>query len=310
MTDRYELPGWVHVSSGKVRDIYAPADLATGHQVDNPDRLLLVTSDRISAYDYILSTLIPGKGKVLNQLAIWWMGQMGDIISDHLLSTRHDPTDPQSVPAAVDGRAVVCKALNMVPIECVVRGYLTGSGLVEYNEGGAVCGIALPGGLVEASRLDTPIFTPAAKAEMGDHDENISFERTVAMVGEDLAAQLRDTSIALYERARRIAGERGVIIADTKFEFGIEPTTGSLVLGDEILTPDSSRFWPADQWQPGRVTPSFDKQYVRDWLASPESGWDKSTGDQPPALPDEVVAATTDRYVEAFRRITGEDPQL
>lgn len=303
MTDD-ELRGWVRVSSGKVRDIYAPADQ------DAPDRLLLVTSDRISAFDYILPTPIPGKGKILNQLAIWWMDRLRDIVENHLLATAHDPLDPYSVPEGVEGRAVVAKALRMIPIECVVRGYLTGSGLVEYEKSGTVCGIGLPEGLAEASRLDTPIFTPAAKAELGEHDENITFERAADMVGAELAARLRDTSIALYERARDIAADRGVIIADTKLEFGLDPATGALVLGDEILTPDSSRFWPADEWTPGRPTPSFDKQYLRDWLTSAASGWDRASGAQPPALPDEVAAATGARYVEAFTRLTGEDPKL
>lgn len=303
MTDD-ELRGWVRVSSGKVRDIYAPADQ------DAPDRLLLVTSDRISAFDCILETPIPGKGKILNQLAIWWMDRLRDIVENHLLATAHDPLDPYSVPEGVEGRAVVAKALRMIPIECVVRGYLTGSGLVEYEKSGRVCGIGLPEGLAEASRLDTPIFTPAAKAELGEHDENITFERAADMVGAELAARLRDTSIALYERARDIAAARGVIIADTKFEFGLDPATGALVLGDEILTPDSSRFWPADEWTPGRPTPSFDKQYLRDWLTSAASGWDRASGAQPPALPDEVAAATGARYVEAFTRLTGEEPKL
>lgn len=303
MTDD-ELRGWVRVSSGKVRDIYAPADQ------DAPDRLLLVTSDRISAFDYILPTPIPGKGKILNQLAIWWMDRLRDVVENHLLATAHDPLDPHSVPEELEGRAVVAKALRMIPIECVVRGYLTGSGLVEYEESGTVCGIGLPEGLVEASRLDTPIFTPAAKAELGEHDENITFERAADMVGAELAARLRDTSIALYERARDIAAARGVIIADTKFEFGLDPATGALVLGDEILTPDSSRFWPADEWIEGRPAPSFDKQYLRDWLTSAESGWDRASGAQPPALPDEVAAATGARYIEAFTRLTGEEPKL
>ena len=303
MTDD-ELRGWVRVSSGKVRDIYAPADQ------DAPDRLLLVTSDRISAFDCILPTPIPGKGKILNQLAVWWMGRLEDVVENHLLATAHDPLDPYSVPEGVEGRAVVAKALRMIPIECVVRGYLTGSGLVEYEKSGTVCGIGLPEGLAEASRLDTPIFTPAAKAELGEHDENITFERAADMVGAELAARLRDTSIALYERARDIAAARGVIIADTKFEFGLDPATGALVLGDEILTPDSSRFWPADEWTPGRPTPSFDKQYLRDWLTSAASGWDRASGAQPPALPDEVAAATGARYVEAFTRLTGEEPKL
>lgn len=303
MTAR-ELPGWVHVSSGKVRDIYAPAGPET------PDRLLLVTSDRISAYDFILPTPIPDKGKVLNQMAVWWMGRLAGVVENHLLATSFDPADPLSVPKEVEGRAVVAKALDMIPIECVVRGYLTGSGLIEYRRSGTVCSIRLPEGLDEASRLDEPIFTPAAKAELGDHDENISFDRAAAMVGGELAARLRDTSIALYESARGIAAERGVIIADTKFEFGLDRASGALVLADEILTPDSSRFWPADEWAPGRPAPSFDKQYVRDWLASERSGWDRASGEEPPALPAEVVAATRDRYIEAFTRLTGGEPQL
>lgn len=303
MTAR-ELPGWVHVSSGKVRDIYAPAGPET------PDRLLLVTSDRISAYDFILPTPIPDKGKVLNQMAVWWMGRFAGVVENHLLATSFDPADPLSVPKEVEGRAVVAKALDMIPIECVVRGYLTGSGLVEYRRSGTVCAIRLPEGLDEASRLDEPIFTPAAKAELGGHDENISFERAAAMVGGELASRLRDTSIALYDRARTIAAERGVIIADTKFEFGIDRASGALILADEILTPDSSRFWPADEWAPGRPTPSFDKQYVRDWLTSEGSGWDRASGEEPPALPEEVVAATRERYIEAFTRLTGGQPQL
>ncbi|EFW09892.1 phosphoribosylaminoimidazolesuccinocarboxamide synthase, partial [Pauljensenia hongkongensis] len=215
-----------------------------------------------------------------------------------------------AVPDAVDARAVVCRRLDMVPIECVVRGYLTGSGLAEYRRTGAVCGIGLPGGLTEGSRLDTPVFTPAAKAGAGEHDENITFERAAAMVGRELADRLRDASLALYERARGIAAGRGVIIADTKFEFGLDPDTGRIVLADEILTPDSSRFWPADQWRPGRPTPSYDKQYVRDWLASAGSGWDRASGENPPALPDSVVAATAARYAGAYRRLTGADPVL
>lgn len=347
-----ELPGWVHVSSGKVRDIYIPEGMrlprgskvpeaseltkspglaqggdtadgqgAPGHQAglggpvasgseSSPDRLLLVTSDRISAYDFILPTPIPDKGKILNQLAIWWMKRLDTVIDNHLLSTSFDPADPLSVPAAVEGRAVVARALDMIPIECVVRGYLTGSGLVEYRETQSVCSLPLPAGLEEGSRLEEAIFTPAAKAELGEHDENISFERACTMVGVELATRLRDTSIRLYEQARLIGAERGVIIADTKFEFGLDRESGALVLADEILTPDSSRFWPADEWTPGRVTPSFDKQYIRDWLTSEESGWDKNSGEEPPALPEKVVAATRERYIEAFRRLTGEEPQL
>lgn len=295
---------WVHVSSGKIRDIYAPAGQ------DSPDRLLLVTSDRISAFDHILPTSIPGKGAILNQLAIWWMRQCEDIVDHHLLATAHDPSDPYSVPTHLEGRAVVVKALRMIPIECVVRGYLTGSGLVEYEKTQTVCGIELPEGLSEASRLPAPIFTPAAKAEVGAHDENITFEQAVRMVGTDLAERVRDTSIALYERARDIAATRGLIIADTKFEFGLDPATGALVLGDEILTPDSSRFWPAEEWVEGRPTPSFDKQYLRDWLSSADSGWERASDTAPPALPEEVAAATAARYVEAFTRLTGEEPKL
>lgn len=282
----------------------------------------MVTSDRISAYDYVLPTLIPGKGAVLNQLAIWWMGQLRPLVENHLLavgtkapaeaSRALEGAQPTrfTVPAEVDGRAVVCRSLHMIPIECVVRGYLTGSGLAEYRESGSVCGIKLPEGLTEASRLDEPIFTPAAKAELGEHDENITFEQTIERIGEELALAIRDLSIALYRAARDIAAERGIIIADTKFEFGIDVTTGALVLADEILTPDSSRFWPADQWVEGQVAPSFDKQYVRDWLVSEQSGWDRSSGANPPALPESVAAATAARYVEAYRRLTGSDPIL
>lgn len=311
--DAAVLPGWVHLSSGKVRDIYiAQGDVAPGPQnvpgataAARPDRLLMVTSDRISAFDHILPTLIPDKGKVLNQLALWWMRQVEDIVPNHVLADA-----PPEVPEAVAGRAVICRALGMAPIECVVRGYLTGSGLASYRESGGVCGIELPAGLTEASRLPEPIYTPAAKAVLGSHDENVTYERTVEMVGEHLAARLRDTSLALYERASALAARRGVLIADTKFEFGVDRSTGQLVLADEVLTPDSSRFWPADRWEPGRVTPSFDKQYVRDWLTSPASGWDRDGDAEPPALPADVIAATRDRYVEAFRLLTGAYPDL
>lgn len=303
-----EIPGWKHVSAGKVREIYVPADAASSEdtkELREVGSLLMVTTDRISAYDFILPTLIPDKGKILNQLAIWWMEQMGDIIDNHLIATA-----PPQVPEEVAGRAVICKSLNMIPIECVVRGYLTGSGLVEYRENQTVCGVKLPEGLTEASKLNEAIFTPAAKAEMGDHDENITFERAGEIVGEDVATRLRDVSIAIYEKARRIAAERGVILADTKFEFGVDPISGEILLADEILTPDSSRFWPADQWVEGRVTPSFDKQYVRDWLTSPSSGWDRTSGEEPPALPNEVVEATRTRYIDAFVKLTGETPVI
>lgn len=303
MTQATAIPGWVHLNSGKVRDIYAP---------DNPalsGELLMVTSDRISAYDFVMPTPIPDKGKILNQLAVWWMRQMEDIVPNHLARGPQGEADyATDVPAEVAGRAVKCRRLDMVPIECVVRGYLTGSGLVEYRENGTVTGIELPEGLTEASRLEEPIFTPAAKAELGEHDENIPFSRAVEMLGEELATTLRDLSIAVYSRARDIAAERGLILADTKFEFGIDTETGEVVLADEILTPDSSRYWPADQWVEGQVTPSFDKQYLRDWLVSDESGWDKAS--EPPALPEHVVANTRERYLTAFRTITGTEPTL
>ena len=329
------LHGWTPLNSGKVRDIYAPDEAVVGpaqeatpaegrprHAKAGPEALLMVTSDRISAYDYVLPTQITGKGAVLNQLAIWWMGKLRPLVENHLLAVgTKAPVEASSalegaqptrfeVPAEVDGRAVVCRSLLMIPIECVVRGYLTGSGLAEYRESGTVCGIKLPEGLTEASRLEEPIFTPAAKAELGEHDENITFEQTVERIGEELATAIRDLSIALYREARDVAAERGIIIADTKFEFGIDVATGVIVLADEILTPDSSRFWPADQWVEGQVTPSFDKQYVRDWLTSEESGWDRASGENPPALPEAVAAATAARYVEAYRRLTGSDPIL
>ncbi|MCD4557576.1 phosphoribosylaminoimidazolesuccinocarboxamide synthase [Schaalia sp. lx-100] len=300
------ITGWEHVSSGKIRDIYAPAGTLSSGKT--PDRYLMVTSDRISAYDYIMPSLIPDKGKILNQLAIWWMEQLSDIIDTHLLRDQDGKLLP--VPENVRGRAVICRALNMIPVECVVRGYLTGSGLAEYEATGSVCGIPLPEGLSEASALTPPIFTPAVKADIGEHDENVSFQHVADMIGNELAEKLRDTSLALYARARTLAAERGIILADTKYEFGCDPQTGTLVLADEILTPDSSRFWPADQWHPGRKTPSFDKQYLRDWLTSPQSHWDKNTGEKPPHLPEHIITATQERYCEAFRKITGKEPQL
>ena len=287
------IPGWEHRSSGKVRDIYSPT--AEGPWAGQ-DVLLVVASDRISAYDHILSTPIPDKGRVLTALTAWWFEQLADVVPGHLVSL--------DVPAQVSGRAMICRRLEMYPVECVARGYLTGSGLAEYRESRSVCGVPLPEGLTEASRLPEPIFTPAAKAELGEHDENVTFARVTQMVGEAAATALRETTLALYTRAARIAGERGIILADTKFELGTD-ADGDLVLGDEVLTPDSSRFWPADAWEPGRVTPSFDKQYVRDWLTSPASGWDRDGGQEPPALPDDVVERTRARYLEAYERLTG-----
>ncbi|GAB2980922.1 phosphoribosylaminoimidazolesuccinocarboxamide synthase [Actinotalea caeni] len=287
-----EIPGWTHVYSGKVRDLYEPAGPEAGHP---GDVVLVVASDRISAYDHVLPTPIPDKGAVLTALSLWWFETLG--VPHHVVST--------DVPDAVAGRAMVCRRLAMFPIECVARGYLTGSGLVEYRESGEVCGVPLPDGLEDGSRLPRPIFTPARKADLGEHDENITFEKAAAAVGEDDATRLRDLTLELYTRAAEIALERGVILADTKFEFGRVPGTDEIVLGDEVLTPDSSRYWPADQWQPGRPQPSFDKQFVRDWLTSPASGWDRHGDVPPPPLPDDVVERTRARYVEAYERLTG-----
>jgi phosphoribosylaminoimidazole-succinocarboxamide synthase len=273
------------VSQGKVRDIYAAGE----------DRLLLVASDRISTYDVVHPTPIPDKGKVLTGLTAFWLEQTVDICPNHLVSLTDVPDEHR-------GRAMLVERLKMVPVECVVRGYITGSGWKEYQATGAVCGVELPQGLEQSERLPEPIFTPATKAEIGEHDENIDFERMAEIVGDrPLAEVLRGVSIDLYERGAEHALERGIILADTKFEFGLRPD-GGLVLGDEVMTPDSSRFWPADGYQPGRPQPSFDKQYVRDWAAA--SGWDKT----PPAppIPDEVVEGTQARYLEAYERIAGE----
>jgi phosphoribosylaminoimidazole-succinocarboxamide synthase len=287
-----QLPGWRHLYSGKVRDLYVPEAL---HPLG--DVVLVVASDRISAYDFVLPTPIPGKGVVLTQLSLWWFDQLSELVPNHVVSLE--------VPAEVAGRAMVCRRLQMFPVECVARGYLTGSGLVEYRETAEVCGIPLPAGLVDGSRLPEAIFTPATKAELGEHDENVSFDVVSATIGADAAARLRDLTLAVYSRAEEIARERGVILADTKFEFGADPVTEETVLGDEVLTPDSSRFWPADEWEPGHPQPSFDKQFVRDWLTSPASGWDRHGGDAPPALPADVVDRTQARYLEAFERLTG-----
>ncbi|MDR3202834.1 MAG: phosphoribosylaminoimidazolesuccinocarboxamide synthase [Bifidobacteriaceae bacterium] len=286
-----ELPGWRHVQSGKVRDLYEPADPAA-----RPGQILLVASDRISAFDHVLQTPIPDKGKVLTQLSLWWFGQLADICPGHVVS--------EDVPAAVAGRAMVCAKLDMYPVECVARGYLTGSGLVEYKASGSVCAVPLPPGLVDGSRLERAIFTPATKAELGDHDENVSFGIVGDLIGGEAAARLREATLALYSRAEQIARERGLILADTKFEFGVNADDGALTLGDEVLTPDSSRFWDAGGWLPGQSQPSFDKQYVRDWLAR-QSGWDRAGGAPPPPLPEDVVERTRERYLEAYRRLTG-----
>lgn len=283
--------GLTHLHSGKVRDLYATD---TGH-------LVMVASDRISAYDYVLATPIPDKGRILTAMSIWWFDQLADLVPNHLVSY-----DDELIPDAWRGRAMLCRQLEMIPVEAVARGYLTGGGLLDYQATGQVCGIELPAGLVDGSRLPEPIFTPATKADLGAHDENVSFTAVVERVGAKRAAQLRELTLAIYGRARDIAGARGILLADTKFEFGVHPCTGELVLGDEVLTPDSSRFWPADQWQPGHRQPSYDKQYVRDWLTSPAANWDRGSDQPPPALPDEVVAATRQRYLEAYERLTGQ----
>ncbi|MET3902005.1 MULTISPECIES: phosphoribosylaminoimidazolesuccinocarboxamide synthase [unclassified Paenarthrobacter] len=297
-TETLELPGWTHVYSGKVRDLYVPADEAITEKIGQ-ECVLVVASDRISAYDHVLSSEIPDKGRVLTQLSLWWFDQLD--VEHHVLAS----TVEGGVPAAVEGRAMICKKLDMFPVECIARGYLTGSGLVEYKEHGTVCEIPLPEGLVDGSRLDKALFTPSAKAEVGEHDVNITYDDVVAMVGDDIAARLSELTLKIYTRAEEIARERGIILADTKVEFGIDAATGIITLGDEVLTPDSSRFWDASTYAPGKSQPSYDKQYVRDWLTSAESGWDKSSDTPPPALPAEVIERTRARYVEAYEKLTG-----
>ena len=281
-----------HLHSGKVRDLYR---LESGEYAG---RLLMVASDRISAYDFVLDTAIPDKGEILTRMSLWWFEQLADLVPNHVVST--------DVPDAVRGRAVVCEPLDMFPVECVARGYLAGSGLADYRTTGRVCGIALPDGLEDGSRLPEPIFTPATKAALGDHDENVDYDAVVGTVGAEDASALRELTLAVYSRAEGIARDRGMILADTKLEFGRRTGERDIVLADEVLTPDSSRFWPADEWQPGRTQPAFDKQVVRDWLTGPESGWDRASGDAPPPLPDKVVELTRSRYVEAFERLTGQ----
>ena len=281
--------GLTHVHSGKVRDLYRTPD----------GNLVMVASDRISAFDHVLDSVIPDKGRILLAMSMWWFDQLADLVPNHVISV-----DDPVIPSEWRGRALLCRSLDMVPVEAVARGYLTGSGLLDYRATGAVCGIDLPAGLVDGDKLPEPIFTPASKAALGEHDENVSYEAVAAQVGAETAAELRELTLRIYARASEIAAGRGILLADTKFEFGRD-ADGALVLGDEVLTPDSSRFWPADLWEPGRAQPSYDKQYVRNWLLSAESGWDRNSGDAPPALPDEVVAATRARYVEAYERLTG-----
>jgi phosphoribosylaminoimidazole-succinocarboxamide synthase len=274
------------IHAGKVRRLYA---------LDDPNQVLIVATDAISAFDQVLETPIPDKGAILTQLSVWWSEQLRDIVPNHLIST--------DVPVDVQGRAIVAERLEMIPVEAVARGYITGSGWAEYQADGTIAGLKLPEGLQHADRLPQPIFTPARKAPMGEHDENISYDQLVELVGGGIAEQLRALTLALYSRGARIASERGIILADTKFEFGVRPD-GTIVLADEVLTPDSSRFWDAAQWHPGAQIPSFDKQYVRDWLAY-DSGWDKNSDTPAPPLPRVVVQATRDRYLEAHARLTG-----
>lgn len=285
---RPQLSDYKHLSAGKVRELY---------EIDD-DTLLMVATDRISAYDWILSTPVPDKGRVLTAMSFHFF----DIIDfpNHLAGGPED----ERIPAEVLGRAMVCKKLDMVPVECVARGYLTGSGLIDYKATQQVCGVDLPAGLVESSQLPEPIFTPAAKAELGEHDENVSLAQVADMVGKDLAEELKADTLKIYTQAATVAKERGIILADTKFEFGRDKD-GTLVIGDEVLTPDSSRYWPADEYCEGKVQPSFDKQYVRDWLTSPASSWDRTSDTQPPALPADVIAATRARYIEAYEKISG-----
>lgn len=292
------LPGWTHTYSGKVRDLYLPE----GETIETADRMLVVASDRVSAFDHVLDPGIPGKGALLTALSLWWFDQLAG--ADGGLPIANHLVPGATPPAAVADRAMVVRALDMQPIECVVRGYLTGSGWAEYQASGTVCGIALPDGLENGDRLPEPIFTPAYKAPLGEHDENISFERTVELVGEADATAIRELSLRIFSDASAIAESRGVILADTKFEFGVE-ADGSLVLADEVLTPDSSRYWPADTWEEGEVQPSFDKQIVRNWLTGPDSGWDRASDQAPPELPAEVAERTRARYIEAYEKISG-----
>ena len=277
------IQGWTHFQSGKVRDLYRDAN----------GEILLVASDRISAYDWIMPTDIPDKGAILTKLSLFWFEKLNEITAHHVISGE--------VPVAVKGRAIICKPLTIFPVECVVRGYLAGSGWVEYQKNSEVCGVPLPGGLLDGSKLVEPIFTPATKAAMGDHDENISLDQAKKIIGKEIGEELSARSIKIYNFANEFARERGIIIADTKFEFGRDDQ-GVIHLADEVLTPDSSRFWPLNSWKPGGTQLSYDKQFLRDWLTA--SGWDRSS--PPPELPDEIVEKTRERYLEAYFTITGE----
>ena len=285
---------YAHIYSGKVRDLYEVPD----------GKLLFVASDRISAFDWVLPSVIPDKGRILTSMSLWWFSQLEDIVSNHVITA--------NVPDSVKGRATFCERLDMFPVECVARGYLTGSGLVDYKNAGSICGVGLPPGLVDGSRLPKPIFTPATKAALGDHDENVTFDEVMTSIGQEEAQQLRRITMRVYETAAAIALSRGIILADTKFEFGLGlkgAILNKIVLADEVLTPDSSRYWPADQWKPGQSQPSYDKQFVRDWLLSPASGWEKNSGDAPPELPLEIIEKTRERYIQAYEELTGESFQ-
>jgi len=277
-----------------VRDLYEAPD----------GKLLFVASDRISAFDWVLPSVIPDKGRILTSMSLWWFSQLEDIVSNHVITA--------NVPDSVKGRATFCERLDMFPVECVARGYLTGSGLVDYKNAGSICGVGLPPGLVDGSRLPKPIFTPATKAALGDHDENVTFDEVMTSIGQEEAQQLRRITMRVYETAAAIALSHGIILADTKFEFGLGlkgAILNKIVLADEVLTPDSSRYWPADQWKPGQSQPSYDKQFVRDWLLSPASGWDKNSGEAPPELPLEIIEKTRERYIQAYEELTGESFQ-
>ncbi|MCV7201317.1 phosphoribosylaminoimidazolesuccinocarboxamide synthase [Mycolicibacterium peregrinum] len=285
---RPALSDYQHLASGKVRELY---------RIDD-DHLLFVATDRISAYDYVLDSQIPDKGRILTAMSVFFF----DLISapNHLAG----PPDDERIPAEVLGRALVVKQLKMLPVECVARGYLTGSGLLDYQASGSVCGIPLPPGLGEASKFDEPLFTPATKADIGEHDENISFGHVIDLVGPVLANQLKERTLQTYIQGADHALTKGIIIADTKFEFGVDQD-GTVVLADEVFTPDSSRYWRAETYQQGVVQDSFDKQFVRNWLTGPNSGWDRRGETPPPPLPEEIVTATRDRYIEAYERISG-----
>ena len=292
LTHNYDLrDGYEHILSGKVRDLFRTPQ----------ERILMVTSDRISAYDWVLPTEIPDKGRILNLISQWWFAQLQGLVFNH--------TTTSKVPKSVIGRAVVCEPLEMFPVECVVRGYLAGSGYADYVTTRKISGNGLPPGLKEGALLPKPLFTPATKAPVGEHDENITYDDVIVELGQEEAQELKRLSTAVYEYAAEISSRKGLILADTKCEFGVAlggKYQGQIILGDEILTPDSFRYWEKELWNPGGPQPSFDKQFVRDWLSSPESGWDKNSGEAPPPLPDEIVTKTRTKYVEAYERITGE----